>query len=244
MKAALRTLCAVSVLLGGGPALAAAQSRPQPRPQSQPAVSEGRLEISGGVGISGGHTLDTEKATETGNGVPSGSPVTLFETASSFDRGTVFEGRIGWHLSRAFAVEGTFSMTRTHLRTEIRNDSEQAAATTATSPLNQYTAEGGVVVQPAKLRFGRGGRARIFIAGGGGYLRQLHDDATLVETGASAYAGGGLKYRLHEAKKRAALKAIGIRIDGRVNFVRGGFDVTEDVWHTYPSLSAGVFVCF
>ena len=240
--------CALSVLLDAA-APAVAQVKPQPKPQVQPqtagaAANEGRFEISGAVGIAGGHTLDSEKATETGNGVPSGSPATLFETVTSFDRGTLFEGRIGWRLSRAFSVEGTFTMTRTHLRTEIRNDSEQAAATTATSPLTQYTAEGGVAWQPTRLRLGRAGRARIFIAGGGGYLRQLHDDATLVETGAAAYAGGGLKYRVHEARTRALLKSVGIRADARVNLVRGGFDVTEDTWHAYPSVSAGLFVCF
>jgi hypothetical protein len=236
MRAALLVLSLAAV-----PSLAHAQgARPAPSPSP---VGEGRLEISGSAGVSAGHHLDTEPATETGNGVPSGSPVTLFQTDTSFERGTLFEGRVSWRFSRAFAAEGTFSVTRTHLRTEIKNDSEEAAPTTATSPLNQYTGEGGLVWQPPRLRFHRG-RARIFITGGGGYLRQLHDDATLVETGASAYAGGGLKYRLHEATKKAALKALGIRVDGRVNMLRGGFDVVENAWHSYPSLSAGIFVCF
>jgi hypothetical protein len=237
MRAALLIVCCG--WLSAVPAMAYAQARPA---ASNP-FGEGRLEIAGAVGIANGHHLKTEPATESGNGVPTGSPVTLFQTDTSFDRGTLFEGRVSWRVARAFAVEGTFSITRTHLRTEIKNDSEGAAPTVATSPLNQYTAEGGIVWQPTRLRFHRG-RARIFITGGGGYLRQLHDDATLVETGGSAYAGGGLKYRLHEATKRAALKAIGIRVDGRLNLLRGGFDVVESAWHAYPSLSAGLFVCF
>jgi len=169
--------------------------------------------------------------------------VTLFETDSSVERGPVFEGRVAWRLTRAFAVEGTFAMARTHLRSAVRNDSEQAAPIVATSPLTQYTAEGGLVWHLEGLRFGHG-RVRPFITGGGGYLRQLHDGATLVETGQSAYAGGGLKFRLHEARRRAVLKTIGLRADVRLNLTHGGFDVDQNAWRKYSSLSGGLFVCF
>jgi hypothetical protein len=207
------------------------------------AHAQGRLEIAGSVGFAANHDLGSERATESGNGVPTGTPVTLFETDSSLDRGALFEGRVAWHLTHALAVEGTFSMTRTHLRAAVRNDSEQAAPIVATSPLTQYAAEAGLLWHLNGLTFGHG-RARPFITGGGGYLRQLHDGATLVETGQSAYAGGGLKYRLHEGARRSMLKAIGLRADARLNLTHGGFDVDPDAWRKYSSLSGGLFVCF
>jgi hypothetical protein len=171
--------------------------------------------------------------------------VTLFQASSSFERGPIFEGRVAWHLSRAFAVEGTFGMARTHLRTSITNDFEQAPPVTSTSRLTQYTIEAGLLWQPGGLRFAHG-RVRPFVSGGGGYLRQLHDGATLVETGRSAFAGGGVKVPLREAKgpRPSRLKTVGLRADVRVNFTHGGFDVDRDAWRTYPSLSGGVFVCF
>ncbi len=213
--------------------------------QAHPAGRDGRLEISGSVGIAGRHGLGAGKATEPGNGVPSGAPVTLFQAASSLERGPLFEGRVGWRFTRSLTVEGTFSMVRTHLRTSITNDFEQAPPIVASSRLTQYTAEAGVVWH----LFARG-RVRPFVTGGGGYLRQLHDRATLVETGKSAFAGGGVKIRLHESaqrpprSRRPFLKSFGLRADARVNFTHGGFDIDETAWRTYPTLTGGAYVCF
>jgi hypothetical protein len=222
--------------LGDAAVSASAASVPAPSRGGRP--GEGRLEIAASIGYAGGHDLGTEQATETGNGVPGGSPVTLFETASSLERGSLFEARVGFRLTHALAVEGIFGVTRTHLRSAIRNDSEQAAATVATSPLMQYTAEAGVVWQ-----FGHG-RVRPFVTGGGGYLRQLHDRATLVETGQSAFAGGGVKYLVHQATRRSLVQSIGLRGDVRLNVTHGGFDIDADAWRHYPSVSGGLFVCF
>ncbi len=231
MTRALMLRCGLVVVAVAMPSIVYAQA------------GEGRWELAGSVGIANNHDRGTSQATETGNGVPSGSPVTLFEAVSSFDRGPQFESRVAWHVSRAIAVEGTFALMRTQLRTGIRNDFEQTPPSIATASLTQYTAEGGVLLHLDRLTFGHG-RIRPFITGGGGYLRQRNDRATLVETGESAFAGGGLKYRLHEAKKRALLKAVGLRLDIRANFTRGGFDIDPNAWRTYPSLTGGVFVCF
>lgn len=207
------------------------------------ALAQGRIEISGSFGGALGHDLGGETAAETGNGVPTGSPVTLFRTSSSMDAGPLFEARVGFALTRAFGVEGTFGLTRTTLRTSITNDFEQAAPTVASTKFRQYAIEGGIVWHVTRVRFSRG-RAVPFVAGGGGYLRQLDDGATLVGTGQSTYAGGGLKYRLHASKPRSALKAVGLRADVRVNVTHHGFDIDEARWRAYPSVSGGVFARF
>jgi len=207
---------------------------------------DGRFELSGSIGLAGSHDLGTEKATEPGNGVPSGSPVTLFQAATTLERGPVFEGRVGWRLTRSLTAEGTFSITRTHLRTSITNDFESAPATVATSRLTQYTAEGGLVWHLDRLRFAHS-RVRPFVTGGVGYLRQLHDQATLVETGESGFAGGGVKILLHETAqrpRRSFLKSFGVRVDARANFTHGGFDIDDTAWRTYPTLTGGAYVCF
>jgi hypothetical protein len=235
-NANMTTVVLVCAGLATLPALASAQAA---RPQ-------GRFEISGSIGLAGSHDLGTEKATEPGNGVPSGSPVTLFQAASTLERGPLFDARVAWRLTRSLAAEGTFGIVRTHLRTSITNDFEQAPATVATSRLTQYTAEGGLVWHLDRLRFAHG-RVRPFVTGGGGYLRQLHDQGTLVETGESAFAGGGIKIQLHETAqrlKRPFLKSLGLRADVRVNFTHGGFDIDETAWRTYPTLTGGVYVCF
>jgi hypothetical protein len=207
--------------------------------QAQPR-REGRLEIGGSVGVAGSHDLGTENATEPGNGVPSGSPLTLFQADTSLERAPLIEGRVAWHLTRALAVEGTFGVVRTHLRTTIKNDFEQAPPTTATSRLTQYIVAAGLLWQFTH------GRVRPFVTGGGGYLRQLHDGATVVETGKSAFAGGGVKIALRESRgpRPSIVKMVGLRIDAQAVFTRGGFDVNGDVWRHYPTLTGGIFVCF
>lgn len=212
---------------------------------TQAQTREGRLEIGGSVGYAGSHSLGTLSATETGNGVPSGSPMTLFTTSSSLEGGPLFEGRVGWHLTRALAVEGTFGVIPTHLRTSITSDFEQAANTVSTSRLTQYTAEVGAVWHLDALRFAQR-RVRPFVTGGGGYLRQLHDSGTLVQTGRSAYAGGGVTIALREALrgKRSTLKSVGLRGDVRVHFTHGGFEAGENAWRASPTLAGGAYVCF
>jgi hypothetical protein len=58
-----------------------------------------------------------------------------------------------------------------------------------------------------------GGRLAPFVEAGAGYLRLLHDERTLVETGRTYEAGGGIKYAFRAAT--AGVKAIGLRIDAR-----------------------------
>jgi hypothetical protein len=207
------------------------------------AHAQGRLEIAASVGGAASHDLGSEKAVETGNGVPSGSPVTLFQTSTSLESGPVFEARVGWHLTRALMAEGTFGFTRTELRTSITNDFENPAPTVSRTRLKQYTIEGGLVWQPARLAFGRGRRLQMFITGGGGYLRQLDDGAALVGTGESIFAGGGLKYRMHQAA-RGALKSLGVRADVRANINHGGLDIDDNAWRAYPSVTGGIYLGF
>jgi hypothetical protein len=240
------TVVVLMTLVAGWSREAAAQTRTVPPPratQTRPSAGrEARLEVSGSVGWTGAYDLGSVTATLTGNGVPTGSPVTFFETDTQVEGGPRIEGRLAWRLTRMFAVEGGLAVTRTHLRTDITNDAEQAPPISAKGRLTEYAIEGGVVVHLSKLAFG-GGRARPFVTGGAGYLRQLHDGATLVDTGTIAFVGGGVRYALREATRKAFVKTIGLRGDVRVDVRTNGFETAAGTSpRAAASVSGGVFV--
>ena len=76
-------------------------------------------------------------------------------------------------------------------------------------------------------------------SGGAGYLRQLHEDRTLGETGQVYYAGGGARYWLRGGDARST--SLGLQGEVRVNVRRGGIDF-ENATRRYPSLGLSVFL--
>ena len=82
-------------------------------------------------------------------------------------------------------------------------------------------------------------RVAPFVSIGGGYLRQLHEDRALAETGTIYYAGGGLRYWLRGGQ--GASMDVGVRADARINVRRDGIDF-ENKRRTYPSVSPMLFV--
>jgi hypothetical protein len=204
----------------------------------------GRFEISGGAGMIGGTDLGARTASLSGSGAPSGTPVTLFDTATKIEGGPRYEARVGWRLTPAFQVEGGLAVNRTNLTTRISNDFEQAPNAEASESFTEYAIEAGLLFHLTKLTFA-GGRARPFVAGGAGYLRQVHEGQTLIETGQSAYAGGGLTFTLRQAPRRAFIEGLGLRVDVRANIRSGGFEHSEDSGTTIaPSVTGGLFLRF
>ena len=86
-----------------------------------------------------------------------------------------------------------------------------------------------------------GTRLAPFVSGGATFLRQLHEDRTLAETGQIVYAGGGARYWLRGGN--GAGRSFGLRGDARVNVRRNGIDF-EDKMRIYPTVSLSVFVGF
>lgn len=82
-------------------------------------------------------------------------------------------------------------------------------------------------------------RLRPFVVGGGGYLRQLHEERTLVETGQLYYGGFGARYWLRGGSGTA--RAFGLRGDLRANLRRGGIDF-EDKNRVFPTLAVHLFL--
>ena len=226
----IRTLVLILILSGGSHAAAQTVG--------------GRLEFSGAAGMVGGTDLGTATATLSGSGVPTGAPITYFDTETNIEGGPRYEARVAWRFTQALQVEGGVAINRTNLTTRITNDFEQAPTSEATETLTEYAIEAGVLFHLKKLSFA-GGRARPFVTGGAGYLRQVHEGQTLIETGTSAYAGGGVTFTLRQAPRKAFIEGLGLRADVRANFRSGGLEASDDSGTTFaPSITGGMFIRF
>lgn len=236
----LRAASLVCACLFWGP-LAPGDLFAQTGPSASPV--SGRFELGGAIGWAGSSDLGSEKATLTGNGVPSGAPVTLFDAASTLSSGATYEGRLAWRLDPTFAIEGVASVTPSDLQTRITGDFEGADPVTVTERVRQFTVEGGLVVHLNALRFGWRGRIVPFVTGGGGYLRQLHDGETLATDGGAGYAGGGVKVDLRR-RDRGWAKGFGLRADVKMRIHSGGFDLGERKVRVHPAATGGLYLRF
>lgn len=165
-------------------------------------------------------------------------PLTLFTAKSQVTSATSPELRVGFAVTRRTMIEVGVALTRPHVAVEIAGDLEAPSQQLRGEAIQQYLIGGGVTWQ---LPIRTGDRLAPFVSGGATFLRQLHEDRTLAETGQVYYAGGGARYWLRGAD--GSSRALGLRGDARVNFRRKGIDF-EDQMRTYPTLSIAVFVGF
>jgi hypothetical protein len=154
-----------------------------------------------------------------------GTPFPLFEVDSGIAPAPAFEGRLGFHLTRALALEGAFLYARPRLESRITGDAEDAPSLTASEDVSRYIVDVSAVVHLTGLRMG--GSAVPFVLAGAGYLRELHEGRTLVETGQLYHAGGGVKY-LFSRRRRGLIRGLGLRLDARIYVRRGGLELDED----------------
>lgn len=198
----------------------------------------GRVELGIGWMWIGREAVGSGDATET---TSSGGALLLFSTATQLAAGNGLEARAGLKLTRAFELEARGRYAVPRLRTEINRDYENAVPVTASEPVQQFTAGGGLLwyvrhhqAQPA--------RVAPFLVAGGGYLSELHEGSVLVETGRFYEVGGGVKF-LFRRRERTFLKGVGLRIDARAMMRTGGiaFDGRARV---SPDLGAALYVRF
>jgi hypothetical protein len=198
-------------------------------------LSAARFEIGGGARWLGATNAGGLDAVEAGNGT---GPVTLFKTESSLAGRVGVELRAGVKVAGPLRVETSFAYHDAELAVAVTSDREDAAPLTAIEKLQHFQIEGGALFQPDRWR---AGRTRFFASGGGGYLRQLHQERTLAETGWSSYIGGGLLRPLTERPPRVAM--IGLRLEARiVTLARAA--ALDDRVHSAPAAAASLFVRF
>lgn len=219
-------------LLGGAAMLHApaafAQSADPPRP---------RFEVGIGSLWIGQQRLGTKAATET---TGSGGTLSLFNSSSDLGSEAGVAGRIGVRVTRSLVAEAEASYLKPQLRIALSGDVEGAAAVTATETIRQVTIGGGVLwYLPNRVRTRR---VAPFAMAGAGYLRQLHDQAALVETGRFYQVGGGATYLL-VSSPRFHTKGIGARVDARA-LIRSKGVAFDGGRHTSPAFGVSAFVRF
>jgi hypothetical protein len=208
--------------------------------QSANARQVHRFEVSlGGLWLSGAD-MGGKVAQLRANRVPP-APFTVFNTSTREEAAPGFDGRIGFWLTRAILVEGGFVYARPPLETRISGDIEGAPALTAAEDIDQYFIDANVVWMIDRFTLWR--RIVPFVSGGGGYLRQLHEGRTLVETGQVYHVGGGVRQWLHVAD-RGWIRGLGVQLEARAYVLAEGVQLADDRPRTHGAFSGAFFVTF
>jgi hypothetical protein len=200
-----------------------------------PSLRKNHVTIAGGANVSGGYPIGDATAVLRGNGVGATAPAfTLFRAESSVRPAAGGELRVAFALSPALSLEAGVQYSRPGIRTSLSQDVESLAATLDAERLSQYIVDFGAIWQLPRPVIG--GRVRPFVAGGAGYLRQLYDQHTLVETGRTYFAGGGVRVWLRGGDGRR--RSLGLRSDVRATWRQDGveFDNRNRVWPTVSAL--------
>jgi Outer membrane protein beta-barrel domain len=193
----------------------------------------GTFEASGGGLWSGGYSFDTVLANETRNPPTGSDPLTLFQGEPRLDGGAGAEAHLGVYLGRRVSIEGGLQFSRPSLAVRTSGDFENAADTTATTPVPQYLIDGSVL-----YHFGAGGLTP-FASIGAGYLRQLLDRNSVVETGNEIHGGGGVKYWFGAARR------LGLRAEARASSRSAGVSLDGSTKRRFvPTVSAGLAYLF
>ena len=195
-----------------------------------------RFEVAVLAGVIGGGDLGDTSASMLGNNVPSGGPTALFTTSTRIGAAPTVEGRVGLRLSRALWMEGGASYGRPEFSVDISGDVEGVPGITAASRLTQVIVDGSLQYRWTRRR------VTPFVMVGGGYLRQLDDLRSSVETGSVVYGGAGIRVALAPGRRGFAGR-LALRGDARVLWLRGGITLLEERAATY-SFTGGIVVGF
>ena len=209
--------------------------------QEAPALRAHRFTVGGGVVWSGGYDIGEATAVLRGNATgASAPPVTLFTSDSRVTSAFAPEFRAGFAMNERLTLEFGLAVTQPHIAVAIAGDVEAPTQELPGEKLEQYLFEGGATWQ-LPIRMGASVRDKLapFASGGVAFLRQLHEDRTLAETGQIYHAGGGVRYFLRGG--HGAGRDLGLRGEARVNFRRKGIDF-ENTMRIYPTFSVSLFV--
>jgi hypothetical protein len=189
-----------------------------------PSLRAHHVTVSGGLVWTGGYAIGSSDAELRGNGLgTSAQPFTLFRSDSSIDAVVGVDARVGFALTPGLTIEGGMSFQRPGITTELSEDGEAAPVTLDAERIAQYLFDAAVTWQIPGARIGS--RIRPFVIAGGGYLRQLYDERTLVETGSVYYGGAGVRYWLRGGDGQS--RSIGLRADGRAMWRLNGVNFDE-----------------
>ena len=205
--------------------------------QEAPALRAHRVVVEGGMVWSGSHAIGDASALLRSNAAgATPPPFTLFSTSSRIESVAHASVRVGFTLTPQLLVEGGASFGMPRVGVAIAQDAEAGAQELEGEELQQYCFDGALVWHlPVRL----GSRLRPFIVGGAGYLRQLHEERTMVETGQIYHGGVGARYWIRGGSGTA--RSFGLRADLRANVRRGGIEFENKV-RLFPTLAVHLFL--
>lgn len=212
--------------------------------QEAPGLRPHHVTLTGGVVWSGPYAVGDAAAQLRGNAPgATAPPFTLFSADSRLSMALGPEFRVGFPLTRSFAVDGGLGFSRPRVAIAIAHDAEAPPQELDGEQLDQYQIDAQVTWQvpvPARARR-RATLMRLapFVAGGAGYLRQLHEGRSLAETGWVYHAGGGARYWLRGGSRSS--RDLGVQADAQFNVRTGGIDFANKM-RLYPTLKVSVFV--
>jgi len=183
-----------------------------------------RFEITGGGGLQTGADLGNQNGDLRANSTTP-QPFRLFTTHSGMSGTWLADTRVGFVVSPRIIVEGRLGYSRPSLETSVSADTEGAASVTVVERIDQYVIDAGVVIRLHEMRMGR---LTPYVAGGAGYLRQLHEGLTAIEQGHVYHLGGGFTRDLL-TRSRGVIRAAGLRVDARVYVLSGGISLANRV---------------
>jgi hypothetical protein len=187
---------------------------------SSPSLRSGRFSVSGGLAWAGGYEIGDAQAELRSNAAGSTPPpFTLFRARSSIDATAGGELRLGYALTPAIVLEIGTAYSRPSITTVLTMDAEAEDATIDAEELIQVVIDAGATWQVPVNALGR---LRPFVTGGGGYLRQLYSERTIVETGQIYYVGGGARIWLRGGDGQR--RSMGLRGDVRATWRRNGVE--------------------
>jgi hypothetical protein len=228
------TAAALAAAVVAGPAPVTAQP-------ASAALRPGHVVLGVGGAWFGADDLGAVRADtrQTALGTTDPPPVALFHTRSQLDAAMALAGTVTIALTPGWAVEVRGSARSPSLTTTITDDVEASGTFTADEDIAEYVVDASVLYHP---NWGAvGSRTRLYLLAGGGYLRQLHEDNALVETGATGHAGGGARVWL--AGGHGSGIEAGLSGDVRWTFRSDGIAFDDGV-RSLPAVSLSAFVGF
>jgi hypothetical protein len=192
-----------------------------------------RVEIVVGPRWTGGSTLSSD-ANET---TPTGGPFRLFTASTVLARATSLDARFGYRVNRRLRAVVSGSYGEPTLRISVRNDVENGAPITATERIQQFAIRGG-----ASWALLTASRFAPFAAAEIGYLRELHSEQTLVQTGRLVELGGGATYPLL-SRGAGTFRQIGARVEARAVLRSKGAALDSGI-HVAPAVGVGLSLGF
>jgi hypothetical protein len=168
----------------------------------------------------------------------SGGTFTQFRTSNRLGQALGLDLRVGVAVTPRVWAEGVGGWARVPFQSQITDDSEDADDVTLTEHGSRFSV-GGALRYVVSTR----GATSWFVRGGGGWMREVAGASTLTADGLTGEAGVGMT-RVWRERPRGALRQIGFRVDGRVQFRAGGLTLGDDTLRLGPAVGGALTMGF